>query len=286
MSNMPPFRQYRLDLGAGPMHVREIGPSDAPPLLFLHGVLANARLWYGVAEALSKRYRCVLLDLPLGAHDEAMNASADLSPAGVVALVVEALDELEIPSAILVGNDSGGALCQMLVERHPERLRGLVLTSCDAYDVWLPLLFKPFELAAFVPGALFVVAQLLRFRFVRNLPFALGWLALRMPTEIGASFTGSLARHSWARRDVAKFLRGITPKLTQRAARSFAAFERPVLLVWSKRDRFFSERLARQLLADFPHARLELVHDSYTFSPLDEPAAVAEHIGAFLESVA
>ncbi len=284
MSNPPSFRHRRLDLGAGPIHVRELGPEDGPPLLFLHGVLANARLWDAVAQALSTRHRCILLDLPLGAHTEAMHAEADLSPSGVVALVVEALDALELESAILVGNDSGGALCQLLVEGHPERLRGLVLTSCDAYDVWLPLLFKPFELAAFVPGALFLVAQLLRFRFVRNLPFALGWLALRMPADIGASFTGSLARHGWARRDVAKFLRGITPKLTQRAAQSFAAFDRPVLLVWSKRDRFFSERLAQKLLADFPQAQLEHVDDSYTFSPLDEPAAVAAHIGAFTAS--
>lgn len=254
--------------------------------MFLHGVLASSRLWDGVAEALSRRYRCILLDLPLGAHAEAMKADADLSPQGVITLVVEALDALALSSVTLVGNDSGGALCQMFIERHPERAHALVLTSCDAYDVWLPLLFKPFELAAFVPGALFVVAQLLRFRFVRNLPFALGWLALRMPADVGASFTASLSQHAWARRDVAKFLRGLSPRLTERAAKSFPAFDRPVLLVWSERDRFFPRRLAQRLLADFPNARLELVHDSYTFSPLDEPSVVAAHIDTFMRDAA
>ena len=279
-------RERRLLTSAGPLHVRELGPAGGPPLVFLHGVLANARLWDAVALRLSSRHRCILLDLPLGAHAEAMDPGADLSPRGVVALVVEALDVLGLSEVTLVGNDSGGALCQMLIARHPDRCRAVVLTSCDAYDVWLPLLFKPFELAAFVPGALFIVAQLLRFRFVRNLPFALGWLALRMPDDVGASFAAPLARHAWARRDVGKFLRGISPRLTEEAARSFPAFDRPVLLTWSERDRFFPMRLAERLLADLPRARLELLRDSYTFSPLDEPAAVATQIGSFMEELA
>jgi pimeloyl-ACP methyl ester carboxylesterase len=279
-------RGARIVTDSGPIHVTEVGPTSGSPVVFLHGVLANGKLWMSVAELLSDHHRCILIDLPLGAHTEAMSPGADLSPEGVTKLVLAVLDALDIREAILVGNDSGGALCQMLIASHPERLRAVVLTSSDAYGVWLPLLFKPFELAAFVPGLLFVVALLLRWSVLRRSPVAFGWLAKRMPAPLGASFVAPLSSARWARRDLAKFLRGISPRLTLRAAARFSSFHRPVLLLWSSQDRFFPMSLAERLARDLPDTRLERVDDAYTFSPIDAPARVASAIDGFLRSLA
>ncbi len=289
-TNYPPSapiapRRTRIVLQAGPIHVTELGPADGSPLVFLHGVLANAQLWLGVAQRLSTNQRCLLLDLPLGAHAEAMAVGADLSPVGIAALVIAVLDALGIAQAMLVGNDSGGALCQLLIASHPERLRAVVLTSSDAYGTWLPLLFKPFEFAAFVPGLLYLIAQLLRWSAVQRSPLVFGWLSKRLPAPLAASFVAPLARERWARRDLAKFLRGISPRLTLRAATRFSAFERPVLLLWSTEDRFFRLSLAERLARDLPNAQLERVDDAYTFSPVDAPSRVAHAIQVFLARV-
>lgn len=271
-------------LPQGVLEVRELGPKQGTPLVFVHGVLANGRLWDEVALALSRDHRCIVPHWPLGAHSEPMNHDADLSPEGVVTLMLALLDSLSIERAHFIGNDSGGALCQMLVERAPERIESLTLTSCDAYDVWLPPLFKPFELAAFVPGALFVISQLLRVRALRRLPFALGWLALRMHPDIEEAFTKPFATVKGVRRDLAKFLRGVSPRLTLRAAKSFASFSRPVLILWSKDDRFFDIRIAERLAHEFPNATLELIEDARTFSPLDNPVQLVTKIHAFIEA--
>jgi pimeloyl-ACP methyl ester carboxylesterase len=276
-------RLHRLLLPQGPLHLTEIGSAQGPPLVFLHGVLASSRLYVAVAKTLAARRRCLLLDLPLGAHPEGMACDADLSPQGVVALIVAAFDALDVPEAILVGNDSGGALCQLLVAAHPSRVHALVLTSCDAYEVWLPLLFKPFELASFVPGALYLIGLLLRLRAFRAAPFALGWLSKRMPEELSFALVERLGAAGWARRDLSKFLRGISPRLTLRAAEAFPHFTRPVLILWSREDRFFPMRLAERLARDFPRAELAVVEDAYTFSPVDAPRAVASAIDAFAE---
>jgi pimeloyl-ACP methyl ester carboxylesterase len=277
-------RRTRVVLDAGPIHVTELGPVAGPPLVFLHGVLANAQLWLSVAERLSANHRCCLIDLPLGAHAEAMAAGADLSPTGVTEIVIAVLDELGISEAVLVGNDSGGALCQLLIASHPERLRAVILTSSDAYGTWLPLLFKPFELAAFVPVLLYLIAQSLRWSVLHRSPLVFGWLSKRLPAPLAASFVAPFAREPWARRDVAKFLRGISPRLTLRAATRFSAFARPVLLLWSTEDRFFPLSLAERLTRDLPNARIERVDDAYTFSPVDAPLRVAHAIQAFLRS--
>ncbi|MFO0208367.1 MAG: alpha/beta fold hydrolase, partial [Betaproteobacteria bacterium] len=230
-------------------------------------------------------HRCLLLDLPLGAHPEPMNTDADLSPSGLVAVVIDALDRLGIERAILVGNDSGGALCQLMIAAHPHRLRALVLTSSDAYDTWLPFMFKPLELMAFVPGLLRIVAQLLQWPPLRRSPLGFGWLSKRMTDADSAAFVTPLARAPWARRDVGKFLRGISPRLTRRAAQHFAGFAAPVLVLWSRDDRLLPLRLGQRLASDLPRARLELVTDAYTFSPVDAPEAVAQAIDRFVREL-
>ncbi len=278
-------RRARVVTFAGPIHVTELGPANGPPLVFLHGVLASSRLWRDVAVRLSGAHRCLLLDLPFGAHPEGMDARADLSPEGVVAIVIAVLDALGVNEATLVGNDSGGALCQLLIASHPVRLRAVVLTSSDAYETWLPLLFKPFELAAFVPGLLFLVVQLLRLPLVRRSPIAFGWLSRRMPADLSASLVAQLVSERWARRDLGKFLRGISPRLTLRAAKTFSSFDRPVLVLWSREDRFFPIALAERLVRDLPNARLEHVDDAYTFSPIDAPQRVAGAIDAFAAQI-
>lgn len=285
MNDSAPARRHRLPLAAGPLVVTELGPPAAVPLVFLHGVLANSTLWTGVADRLAPDHRCLLLDLPLGAHPEPMNADADLSPSGLVAVVIDALDRLGIERAILVGNDSGGALCQLMIAAHPHRLRALVLTSSDAYDTWLPFMFKPLELMAFVPGLLRIVAQLLQWPPLRRSPLAFGWLSKRITDADSAAFVTPLARASWARRDVGKFLRGISPRLTRRAAQHFAGFAAPVLVLWSRDDRLLPLRLGQRLASDLPRARLELVTDAYTFSPVDAPEAVAQAIDRFVREL-
>ena len=285
MNDSAPARRHRLPLAAGPLVVTELGPPAAVPLVFLHGVLANSTLWTGVADRLAPDHRCLLLDLPLGAHPEPMNADADLSPSGLVAVVIDALDRLGIERAILVGNDSGGALCQLMIAAHPHRLRALVLTSSDAYDTWLPFMFKPLELMAFVPGLLRIVAQLLQWPPLRRSPLGFGWLSKRITNADSAAFVTPLARAPWARRDVGKFLRGISPRLTRRAAQHFAGFAAPVLVLWSRDDRLLPLRLGQRLASDLPRARLQLVTDAYTFSPVDAPEAVAQAIDRFVREL-
>jgi pimeloyl-ACP methyl ester carboxylesterase len=173
-----------------------------------------------------------------------------------------------------------------MIAAHPHRLRALVLTSSDAYDTWLPFMFKPLELMAFVPGLLRIVALLLQWPPLRRSPVGFGWLSKRITDADSAAFVTPLARAPWARRDLGKFLRGISPRLTRSAAQHFADFAAPVLILWSRDDRLLPLRLGLRLASDLPRSRLELVTDAYTFSPVDAPEAVAQAIDRFVRELA
>src|SRR5581483_10842379 len=103
-----------IQLSAGPIEYLDSG-GDGPSILFVHGLLANADLWRPVLPRLAGDARCVVPTLPLGGHRKPMKPDADLSPRGVARLLAEFIDELGLSDVTAVGNDTGGAICQLLV---------------------------------------------------------------------------------------------------------------------------------------------------------------------------
>jgi pimeloyl-ACP methyl ester carboxylesterase len=57
---------------------------------------------------------------------------------GVARLVAEFLDRLDLHDVTLVGNDTGGALVQLLMRDGAARVGRVVLASCDAFDNFPP----------------------------------------------------------------------------------------------------------------------------------------------------
>ncbi|HEX9527353.1 MAG TPA: alpha/beta fold hydrolase, partial [Streptosporangiaceae bacterium] len=102
-----------IELSAGTIEYEDTG--SGPTLVLLHGLMMDASLWDGPIADLSADHRCVAPTLPLGAHRRAMHADADLSLPGVARLVAEFLDRLALRDVTLVGNDTGGALVQLLM---------------------------------------------------------------------------------------------------------------------------------------------------------------------------
>jgi pimeloyl-ACP methyl ester carboxylesterase len=264
----------------GTIRYREQGTGE--PVVLVHGLLNNGLLWRDVVEDLGKDFRVIAPDWPLGSQDLPMKEGTDLSPPGLAAIVAAFLEALDLRDVTLVGNDTGGAICQLVAVNHPGRLGRLVLTPCDAYDNFLPPMFRPLQLAARVPGAIWLIAQSLRPRPARRLPLAFGWLSKRpLAREVSDAFLAPVLRDRRIRREVAAVLRGISPRHTEEAARHFGEFDKPVLLAWAPEDRFFKLRYAERLAEAFPNARLELIDDSYTYVPVDQPQRTAELIAAF-----
>jgi pimeloyl-ACP methyl ester carboxylesterase len=157
-------------------------------VVFLHGLLTDHRLWRKVLPELGDGIEAVAPTLPLGSHDVPL-PHADLTPPGLARLVARTLEEQDLRDVLLVGNDTGGAIAQLVAAYHPERLAGLVLTNCDAYERFFPPLFRPLQLTARVPGGVAAIAASLRVPAVRRLPIAYGKLTKRPIEWIEDSLT-------------------------------------------------------------------------------------------------
>lgn len=269
-----------LTLHQGTIRYRDEG--SGPTLFFVHGALVDGRLWEPVVDRLRDRFRCVVPDLPLGSHELAMDPSADLSPHGLAALIGQVLDALDLRDVTLIGNDTGGALCQLLVVAQPQRVGRLVLTDCDAFSDFPPKAFKSLVAAARVPGALRAMLEPMRARRARRLPIAYGWLSKRpVPDDVMDGWCLPAINDRGVMADLRKVTGGLDPNILLDNTPKLSSFDKPVLLAWSREDKFFKIEHAHRLAKIFPDARVEELTDAYTFVSWDQPGRVAELIGAF-----
>jgi pimeloyl-ACP methyl ester carboxylesterase len=268
-----------VDLPGGTLQYRDLGSGE--PVLFVHGAFVDGTLWRNVAGPLSERCRCLVPTLPLGGHEMPMEPDADLTPAGLADLLAAFLDALGVERVTLVGSDTGGALCQVFLAAHPDRVERLVLTNCDAFENFPPREARPFVWGARVPGVTGLFARALRSATARRLAFRLLAKHPVDPTVL-AGYVDALSRDPAVQRDLRTALLGVSPRYTTEAAETFPTFDRPVLLVWAPEDPIFPVADAERLAALFPDARLERVADAYALVPEDQPERLVELVTDFL----
>jgi pimeloyl-ACP methyl ester carboxylesterase len=272
-----------VELSAGTIEY-EVTGGDDPVLVLLHGVAMNGSLWRGVVADLRDDHHCVVPTLPLGGHRHPMRPDADLSICGMVRLVAEFLEKLDLRRVTLVGNDWGGA--QLLVsEGLDERVGRLVLASCEAFENYPPgIPGRALAQASRVPGGHYLAFQSLRLRPLRRLPITWGWMSKRpVPDEIMDEWIRPLQFQTEIRRDLRKYGRSIPPKnVLLEWAERLISFDRPALVVWAAEDRVMPPEHGRRLAELFPQGRLVEIPDSYTLIPEDQPRELARAIRSFV----
>jgi pimeloyl-ACP methyl ester carboxylesterase len=274
----------RLETRLGPLAWRSSG--EGPVLVFFAGALANHDLWRDVVVALEDRYRCITIDLPLGAHPWPLSTGADRSATSLARLLLDCLELLELEDATVVANDTaGGLLLLSLASGHPAlgRVSRLVLTNCESYEKFPPdALRKATALSRKLPGLSRALVRLqLRSSMARR-KIASGVAAGGLDPERAESFFGPARRDGRVAGDLVAAMAGFRPELLMDAAEAIPDFDRPVLLVWGDSCDFFPMADAQRLASDFPRATLVPVPGAKTWVPIDDPLPVMDAIAGFV----
>jgi pimeloyl-ACP methyl ester carboxylesterase len=274
-----------IDLPHGTVRYRRAGPehSAAPTVVFVHGFLVNGSLWTKTADALADAgVRSYAPDWPLGSHTIALGPDADQSPRGIARQIVAFLAALELDDVTLVGNDTGGAICQFVLDGDASRIGRVVLTNCDAFDNFPPAPFGSLFKAFRNTSAIRALMAPMRATAVRHSPAGFG-LLVREPLdpEQTRAWVEPCLSDAGIREDVARFAREVDPQDLLAASGRLGGFPGPALLVWGTGDRFFKLAFAQRLRDAFARAELVEIEGGRTFVPHDHPERLASEIAAF-----
>ena len=254
---MQDFAAYRKTVRTASGEVAYVDVGDGPVALFVHGVITGAYLWRNVIDGVQGERRCIAIDLPLHGESPA-GPDQDFSLPALAELVEEVCAALELGAVDLVGNDTGGAICQIFAARHPERIRTFTLTNTDVQDQTptpgLQQLEQVVASGQFVPLALQALEGDLRLARTSVLgpgyedPAAVSDETIRtyLTPVVGDEARARTLERFLRTMNVDASLKSVEPQLRQLTA--------PTLIVWGTGDTFFETRAAYWLRDTIPGA--------------------------------
>lgn len=125
----PPSGRF-VDVDGGRMHVLELGDSDRPPVVLLHGAGTNLNdMRLALGERLAATHRVILIDRPGQGWSDRPDGVADASPARQAKLVHQALERIGVKRPTLVAHSWSGALASAYALACPDGVAGLVLLA-------------------------------------------------------------------------------------------------------------------------------------------------------------
>lgn len=274
----------RVEVTAGVVEYDEVG--SGPPVVLLHGLLMDHTQWDQVLPLLPTGFRYLRPLLPLGAHRIPMKPDADLSLRGLVQLVADLLDALDLEDVTLVHTDWGGALF-LTAHGLDARVGRLIVLPCEAWENFPPGLPGAMAaLAARLPGGLQLACRQLRVGWLRRTPPLFGWMARKpLPDELVRRWTEGTLHDPAIRRDLRKYGRERFDKpALVRDTDALRFFTGDALVLWSPDNKVMPPEHGPRLAELLPAGRYAEVPRAYVLSMLDEPEIVAREMGAFLTS--
>jgi pimeloyl-ACP methyl ester carboxylesterase len=252
---------------------------DGPTALFVHGVLANGSLWDGVIAEVAGARRCLAPDLLGHGETEGKDAEQDLSFGSHADMLVELVEALGCGPVDLVGNDSGGAICQIFAARRPDLVRSLALTNCDTAGNVVPE-----ALVAFMEGARRGEALGLFESMAADMGVARAMLGTGLvdpdsvSDEVLRGFVEPVVRHERSERAIQRWMTDLTDRDLRAAEPALEDLTVPTLILWGTDDIFFPMDDARHLAALIPGAVLVEIPGGRLFHPLERPDLLAGHL--------
>ena len=267
--------------------INYVESGKGPVALFVHGVLLNNHLWRHQLSGLSDIRRCIAPDL-LAHGDTEIKPDQDVSVTANARMLTQFLDALDIQQVDLVGNDSGGGIAQIFAAKHPERVRSLTLTNCDAHDNWPPEAFKPFLSMATAGGLRGVLDAMLADKNVFRSPQALGPAyehAERVSDETIETYLRPLVRTEQRTRDFQRFLAAFDSAHTVSIESGLKALRAPTLIAWGTDDIYFDVKWSRWLASTIPGTRKRVEFEgARIFFPEERPAELNRELRAHWQS--
>jgi len=228
-----------VDVSAGTIEYREEGDPSGPPVVLLHGLLMNDAQWNLALPMLPPGFRYLLPVLPMGGHRIPMREDADLTMPGMVDIVADFLDALDLDDVTLVVTDWGGALFLTDAGRD-KRVARLVICPSEAFDNFPPgFPGKVAWLASRNTLTVSLAMRQLKIGWLRRQWLMFGQMAKKpVPQDIVDKWMAPGLADRLIRQDLVKYCRTKFDGADLiRATNRLADFTGPALVLWEPQPR-------------------------------------------------
>ncbi len=242
------FAPYRRSTGG--ISYTDVG--QGPVTLFVHGVFTNGRLWRNCVRALSENRRCISVDLPGHGHTRPVG---EASVWGLADAVDTVIDQLNLRDVHLIGNDTGGAVSQIVLTRDQTRFASFALTNCDTEGNLPPAAFKPAVWAAKTGLMRLTAKPLISMPTIAKQIYRTGYQDISaVPDDVIVDYLTPILGNSDGLRFMTALLSSMAPDQLAPITPLLHTCETPTAIIWGTGDIFFKRKWADWLVEIIPGA--------------------------------
>lgn len=260
----------------------ELGNPTKPVMLLLHGVPENLQCWYAVAPLLAEKYHVLAIDWPGFGGSDPLASPKDYTSQRFAEVVVDFMDSLNISKANLVATDISLLPAFLVGLEHPERVSRLAVMDGIPFPGQL---HSSWELKSFSKKGSILGKALVRWfpgisaKIARLKGFYRG---NSIPTEIRQEFMAD----GLSKTNQEAFLSYFQNfHIGQEYFKSRASeLKTPVQVIWGKNDRFINVKLAYEIAASLPNAKLEIIDKCGHYVHMDKPKNLVKIVTEFMEN--
>ncbi len=271
------------------MHYLDEGPTEAPPVLMLHGNPTWSFYYRNLVKALSEKIRCIVPDhIGCGLSDKPGDDKYDYRLASRIEDIDTLVRHLSLAAPLaLVVHDWGGMIGFAWAVQHPDRISKMVILNTAAFPI-------PEEKR--MPPALRLLRDLrlgqfltLRFNAFSGIAARVGF---KQPVAKEVRDAYKLPYDSPANRiATARFVQDIPLSekapgfdiLLRTAEHLYLSKDKSCLIAWGERDFVFDKTFLNRWLDYFPEADIHRYPDCGHYILEDGGPALVDTISKFIE---
>jgi 3-oxoadipate enol-lactonase/4-carboxymuconolactone decarboxylase len=250
------------------LHYRSDGNPRGTPLVLIHSLGTDLRLWDDLVPRLDATLRLVRLDLR--GHGLSADPAEELSLADLSADLAALLDHLEIDRAVLLGISIGGLIALDFALRNQARVRSLILVDTAARigtaELWQTRMdtLRVYGMAHLADS---ILAR---------------WFAPDFPARCPAQFQG--LRTLLIRNSVAGYTAACAALRDADLRAEVSQIKAPALVLCGAQDAATPPEVVQELAGSLPNAGFAVIPDAGHTAPVEQPQVMADQINAFLRA--
>lgn len=263
--------------------LRQIGSGE--PLVFIHGFPTHGYTWRKLIPELSKKFTCIILDLP-GLGDSGWSKKTNFKSSSLANYIIKLLQRLKISSYSIIAHNSGATIARVIALNQSKQVKNLIMFNTEIPNhrpPWIPF-YQRIGLLPFVPN---LIRLLLKQNWFIKSPmgfkeFYSNKSMLDHESNI-LPYTKTVVDSKERAIGALKYVKGIDWKLVDEFKRLHQKIEANVLFIWGADDKTFPLKLGKQMIEQFKSdVQFITIKDASLLPHEEKPDEIVQAMMSFL----